>query len=250
MRKRPEASSIRRTFRPVEGTGEGSSVPTGGLRGTSLTAAMLPKEGGDKRPLSAHSVLNSITRHSSLKAKVESPQFRRGTPAGRSKSFSNHRPLDPEVFSQVEHRSQETMSTALSELHDLDKKSGVKPAPDVVLDTLEQLKSGGASEPSSPLHSRPLQHPLQCSLQRSASSASDMPSASRAVKGPAPKSPLSSGTTATSLSPSISTFRDNRPPATRPKPTVFPKSGSSSSTTSIPPSPPPPPPPTDKFCSA
>lgn len=106
MRKRPESSGIRRTFRPVDGTGEGLSVPTGGLRGTSLPAAALPKEGTDKRPLSAHSVLNSITRHSSLKAKVESPQFRRGTPAGRSKSFSNHRPLDPEVFSQVEHSSQ------------------------------------------------------------------------------------------------------------------------------------------------
>lgn len=106
MRKRPEASGIRRTFRPVESTGEGSPGPTGGLRGTSLPAAVLPKEGTDKRPLSAHSVLNSITRHSSLKAKVESPQFRRGTPAGRSKSFSNHRPLDPEVFSQVELGSQ------------------------------------------------------------------------------------------------------------------------------------------------
>ncbi|KAF5899468.1 SLIT-ROBO Rho GTPase-activating protein 2 isoform X1, partial [Clarias magur] len=106
MRKRPEASGIRRTFRPIEGTGEGSSGPTAGLRGTSLPAAALPKEGTDKRPLSAHSVLNSITRHSSLKTKVESPQFRRGTPAGRSKSFSNHRPLEPEVFSQVEHSSQ------------------------------------------------------------------------------------------------------------------------------------------------
>ncbi|KAK3512886.1 hypothetical protein QTP70_028952 [Hemibagrus guttatus] len=250
MRKRPEASSIRRTFRPIEGTAEGSSVPGGGLRSSSLSAAVLPKESADKRPLSAHSVLNSITRHSSLKAKVESPQFRRGTPAGRSKSFSNHRPLDPEVFSQVEQSSQATMSTALSELQDLDKKSSVKPAPDVVLDTLEQLKSGGASEPSSPLHSRLLQHPLQCPLQRSASSASDVPPASRPVKGPAPKSPLSSGTTATALSPSTSTFRDNRPPATRPKPAVFPKGSSSSSTTSIPPSPPPPPPTTDKSCPA
>lgn len=110
MRKHPGASGIRRTFRPVEGSGEGSSGPTGGLRGTSLPAAALPKEGTDKRPLSAHSVLNSITRHSSLKAKVESPQFRRGTPAGRSKSFSNHRPLEPEVFSPIEHSSQVAFS--------------------------------------------------------------------------------------------------------------------------------------------
>ncbi|XP_062843181.1 SLIT-ROBO Rho GTPase-activating protein 2 isoform X2 [Trichomycterus rosablanca] len=248
LRKRPEASGIRRTFRPVEGAIESSPVPGGGLRVTSLPAAGLPKEGTDKRPLS---LLNSVTRHSSLKTKVESPQFRRGAPAGRSKSFSNHRPFEPELIAQVEQSSQDisvTMSTAISELHDLDKKASVKPAPDVVLDTLEQLKSGGASEPSSPLHARPLQHPMQCSLQRSASSASDMPSACRPHKSPAPKSPLSSGSAGSALSPAISTFRDNRPPATRPKPVVFPKSSGSSS--NIPPSPPPPPPTTDKSCPA
>lgn len=38
--------------------------------------------------------------------KVESPQFRKATTAGRSKSFSNHRPLDPEVIAQVELSSQ------------------------------------------------------------------------------------------------------------------------------------------------
>ena len=77
------------------------------MRATSMPVAGLAKEGGaDKRPVSAHSVLNSITRHSSLKTKVESPQIRKATTAGRSKSFSNHRPFDPEVFAQVEHSSQ------------------------------------------------------------------------------------------------------------------------------------------------
>uniref|UniRef100_A0A8B9JS36 SLIT-ROBO Rho GTPase-activating protein 1 n=1 Tax=Astyanax mexicanus TaxID=7994 RepID=A0A8B9JS36_ASTMX len=205
MRKRPEATGIRRTFRPVEPPGDGSVGAVGGLRATSLPAGGLPKEGSDKRPVSAHSVINSITRHSSLKTKVESPQFRKAAPAGRSKSFSNHRPLDPEVFTQD---IEATMSTALSELQALERQSSVKHAPDVVLDTLEQLKSGGASEPSSPLHSRLLreadspQHPLQ----RSSSSASDVPSTFRPGKSPASKSPL--------------------PPATRPKPVVFPKNGS------------------------
>ncbi|XP_073681424.1 SLIT-ROBO Rho GTPase-activating protein 2 isoform X2 [Garra rufa] len=259
LRKRPEATSIRRTIRPVDGLGEGSSGATGGLKTSSIPAGGLAKEGTDKRPVSAHSVLNSITRHSSLKTKVEGPQLRKSTPAGRSKSFSNHRPLDPEVIAQVEHSSQDieaTMNTALSELRELERQSNVKHAPDVVLDTLEQLKCGGASEPSSPLHSRLLreadstQHPLQ----RSASSASDMPSTFRPGKSSGPKSPLSSMST-TGLSASSSTFRDNKPPATKPKPVVFPKSSSAggspamgSPTTTIPPTPPPPPPPTDKSC--
>lgn len=252
LRKRPEATSIRRTIRPVE---EGSSGAAGGLKTSSMPAGGLAKDSSDKRPVSAHSVLNSITRHSSLKTKVEGPQVRKSTPTGRSKSFSNHRPLDPEVIAQVEHSSQDieaTMNTALSELRELERQSNVKHAPDVVLDTLEQLKSGGTSEPSSPLHSRLLreaessQHPLQ----RSASSASDMPSTFRPSKTTGPKSPLSSMTTT-----SGSTFRDNKPPATRPKPVVFPKSSSAggspamgSPTTTIPPTPPPPPPPTDKSC--
>ncbi|KAI4884834.1 hypothetical protein NFI96_021013 [Prochilodus magdalenae] len=262
LRKRPEATGLRRTFRPVETPGDASSGAAGGLRATSMPAGGVAKEGSDKRPVSAHSVLNSITRHSSLKAKVDSPQFRKAAPAGRSKSFSNHRPLDPEVIAQVEHSSQDieaTMSTALSELQELERQSSVKHAPDVVLDTLEQLKSGGASEPSSPLHSRLLrevdspQHPLQ----RSSSSASDVPSTFRPGKSPAPKSPLPLASGAPGLSSSTSTFRDNRPPATRPKPVVFPKSGSAggspamgSPTTTIPPTPPPPPPPTDKSCPA
>uniref|UniRef100_A0A672RSP3 SLIT-ROBO Rho GTPase-activating protein 2-like n=1 Tax=Sinocyclocheilus grahami TaxID=75366 RepID=A0A672RSP3_SINGR len=231
MRKRPEATSIRRTIRPVEGLGEGSSGAAGGLKTSSMPAGGYAKEGTDKRPVSAHSVLNSITRHSSLKTKVEGPQLRKSTPAGRSKSFSNHRPLDPEVIAQD---IEATMNTALSELRELERQSNVKHAPDVVLDTLEQLKSGGASEPSSPLHSRLLREAdsSQNLLQRSASSASDMPSTFRPGKS-----------------------SDNKPPATKPKPVVFPKSSSAggspsmgSPTTTIPPTPPPPPPPTDKSC--
>uniref|UniRef100_A0A671S8P2 SLIT-ROBO Rho GTPase-activating protein 2 n=1 Tax=Sinocyclocheilus anshuiensis TaxID=1608454 RepID=A0A671S8P2_9TELE len=221
MRKRPEATSIRRPIRPVEGLGEGSSGAAGGLKTSSMPAGGYAKEGTDKRPVSAHSVLNSITRHSSLK--VEGPQLRKSTPAGRSKSFSNHRPLDPEVIAQVEHSSQDieaTMNTALSELRELERQSNVKHAPDVVLDTLEQLKSGGAAEQRSVCF-------LECPIYLSLSC----------------------------LSASSSTFRDNKPPATRPKPVVFPKSSSAggspamgSPTTTIPPTPPPPPPPTDKSC--
>ncbi|TRY93378.1 hypothetical protein DNTS_032870, partial [Danionella cerebrum] len=256
LRKRPEATSIRRTIRPVEGLSEGSSGAVGGLKGSPIPTGGQAKENTDKRPVSAHSVLNSITRHSSLKTKVEGPQLRKSTPAGRSKSFSNHRPLEPEVIALVQHSSQDiegSMTTSLSEMRELERHSSVKHTPDVVLDTLEQLKTGGTSEPSSPLHSRLLreadssQHPLQ----RSASSASDMPSSFRPGKSSSARSPLSSL--------SSSSFRESRPPATKPKPVVFPKSSSAggspamgSPTTTFPPTPPPPPPPphSDKSCPA
>ncbi|XP_070759591.1 SLIT-ROBO Rho GTPase-activating protein 2 isoform X2 [Enoplosus armatus] len=272
LRKRPESGSIRRTFRGSESdsTSPGASGGVGGGGGGGVRTASLPvggalvKETGDKRPVSAHSILNSVTRHSSLKTKVESPQLRKTTTAGRSKSFSNHRPLDPEVIAQVEHSSQAAMSSDLSELSKLERQSTSKHThtPDVVLDTLEQLKGvggggggGGASEPSSPLHSRLLRdseggsshaHPLQ----RSASSASDVPSSFRPAKSQ-PRSPLPSTTSpslsSSSLSSSVPSFRELRPPATRPKPVVFPKSGGGggspamgSPTSTVPPTPPPP----------
>ncbi|XP_064825020.1 SLIT-ROBO Rho GTPase-activating protein 2 isoform X2 [Oncorhynchus masou masou] len=280
MRKRPELGSIRRTFWGSEGVQGGDVSPSGATGGGVRTASLpvggaLVKEGGDKRPVSAHSVLNSsITRHSSLKTKVESPQYCKATTTGRSKSFSNHRPLDPEVIAQMEPTSQDieaAMSSALSELKELERQSSVKHThtPDVVLDTLEQLKGvcggGGASEPSSPLHSRLLRDsegagpPHSHPLQRSASSASDVPSSFRPSK---PRSPLpssaSSSLASSALSASTPSFREPRPPATRPKPVVFPKGGGGSSpamgspTTTVPPTPPPPPPPqpNDKSCPA
>ncbi|XP_029005735.1 SLIT-ROBO Rho GTPase-activating protein 2 isoform X2 [Betta splendens] len=265
LRKRPESTSIRRTFR----SSESDSTSPGASGGAGVRTASLPvggalvKETGDKRPVSAHSILNSVTRHSSLKTKVESPQLRKTTTAGRSKSFSNHRPLDPELIAQVEHGSQDmevSMSSTMHEISKFDRQSTSKHthAPDVVLDTLEQLKGvgggGGASEPSSPLHSRLLRdgeggtshgHPLQ----RSASSASDVPSSFRPAKSQ-PRSPLPSTTSpslsSSALSSSVPSFRELRPPATRPKPVVFPKGGGGGSpamgspTSTVPPTPPPP----------
>ncbi|XP_072238550.1 SLIT-ROBO Rho GTPase-activating protein 2 isoform X2 [Leuresthes tenuis] len=268
MRRRPEPGNIRRAFRSdSDATSPGaSSGGIGGVRTASLpVGGALVKDTGDKRPVSAHSILNSVTRHSSLKTKVESPQLRKTSTAGRSKSFSNHRPLDPEVIAQVEYSSQDMQDSALSELTKLERQSTSKHThtPDVVLDTLEQLKSvgsggggGGASEPSSPLHSRLLRdteggsshaHPLQ----RSASSASDVPSSFRPARSQ-PRSPLPSATSpslsSSSLSSSVPSFREQRPPATRPKPVVFPKSGGGNSspamgspTSTVPPTPPPPP---------
>ncbi|KAM4583069.1 SLIT-ROBO Rho GTPase-activating protein 2 isoform 2-T2 [Fundulus diaphanus] len=269
LKKRPEPGNVRRPFRSEsESTGPGAgSGGAGGARNASAPGGAQVKDSGDKRPVSAHNILNSVTRHSSLKTKVESPQLRKTTPAGRSKSFSNHRPLDPEVISHVELSSQDTQDSALSEFSNFERQSTSKHThtPDVVLDTLEQLKGmsggggggggGGASEPSSPLHSRLLRDGEggpSCvhSLQRSASSASDVPSSFRPPKTQ-PRSPLPSATSpslsSSTLSSSVPSFRELRPPVTRPKPVVFPKGGGGtgspamgSPTSTVPPTPPPP----------
>ncbi|KAM4741498.1 SLIT-ROBO Rho GTPase-activating protein 2 isoform 3-T3 [Anableps anableps] len=263
LKKRPEPGNIRRAFRSESDcmSPGASSSGAGGARTSSLTGGAPVKDSGDKRPVSAHNILNSVTRHSSLKTKVESPQLRKATPAGRSKSFSNHRPLDPEVIGHVELSSQDSQDSALSELNKFERQSTSKHThtPDVVLDTLEQLKGmsggGGTSEPSSPLHSRLLRDGEGCPsyvhpLQRSASSASDVPSSFRPPKTQ-PRSPLPSATSpslsSSSLSSSVPSFRELRPPATRPKPVVFPKGGGGpgspamgSPTSTVPPTPPPP----------
>lgn len=75
MRKRPELGNIRRTFRGSDNDSAGPGASGGGsgsVRTASLpVGSVLVKEAGEKRPVSAHSILNSVTRHSSLKTKVQ-----------------------------------------------------------------------------------------------------------------------------------------------------------------------------------
>uniref|UniRef100_A0AAQ4QHR8 SLIT-ROBO Rho GTPase activating protein 2 n=1 Tax=Gasterosteus aculeatus aculeatus TaxID=481459 RepID=A0AAQ4QHR8_GASAC len=127
--------------------------------------------------------------------------------------------LVPHQYIAIQEDIEAAMTSALTELSKLERQNTSKHThtPDVVLDTLEQLKGlgggcggggGGASEPSSPLHSRLLRdseggsshsHPLQ----RSASSASDVPSSFRPVKS-RPRSPLPSATSPSLSSSSLS----------------------------------------------
>ncbi|XP_065794338.1 SLIT-ROBO Rho GTPase-activating protein 2 isoform X2 [Muntiacus reevesi] len=217
QRKRPESGSIRKTFRS-DGHGLSSSLtdsasPVVGAscRPSSqpILSQSLPKEGPDKCSISGHGSLNSISRHSSLKNRLDSPQIRKTVTAGRSKSFNNHRPMDPEVIAQD---IEATMNSALNELRELERQSSVKHAPDVVLDTLEPLKTSPVvaptSEPSSPLHAQLLKDP-EPAFQRSASTAGDIACAFRPVKSVKMAAPL-------------------KPPATRPKPAVFPKTNATS----------------------
>ncbi|XP_077013708.1 SLIT-ROBO Rho GTPase-activating protein 2 isoform X3 [Tamandua tetradactyla] len=217
QRKRPESGSIRKTFRS---DGHGLSIsltdPSSPGVGAScrpssqpIMSQSLPKEGPDKCSISGHGSLNSISRHSSLKNRLDSPQIRKTVTAGRSKSFNNHRPMDPEVIAQD---IEATMNSALNELRELERQSGAKHAPDVVLDTLEPLKTSPVvaptSEPSSPLHTQLLKDP-EPAFQRSASTAGDIACAFRPVKSVKMAAPV-------------------KPPATRPKPAVFPKTNATS----------------------
>ncbi|XP_006159332.1 SLIT-ROBO Rho GTPase-activating protein 2 isoform X2 [Tupaia chinensis] len=217
QRKRPEPGSIRKTFRSdshglSSSLTDSSSAGVGaGCRPSSqpILSQSLPKEGPDKCSISGHGSLNSISRHSSLKNRLDSPQIRKTATAGRSKSFNNHRPMDPEVIAQD---IEATMNSALNELRELERQSSVKHTPDVVLDTLEPLKTSPVvaptSEPSSPLHTQLLKDP-EPAFQRSASTAGDIACAFRPVKSVKMAAPV-------------------KPPATRPKPTVFPKTNATS----------------------
>uniref|UniRef100_A0A2K5DKW6 SLIT-ROBO Rho GTPase-activating protein 2 n=1 Tax=Aotus nancymaae TaxID=37293 RepID=A0A2K5DKW6_AOTNA len=108
QRKRPESGSIRKTFRS-DSHGLSSSLTDSSSPGVGascrpssqpIMSQSLPKEGSDKCSISGHGSLNSISRHSSLKNRLDSPQIRKTATAGRSKSFNNHRPMDPEVIAQ------------------------------------------------------------------------------------------------------------------------------------------------------
>ncbi|XP_047560891.1 SLIT-ROBO Rho GTPase-activating protein 2 isoform X4 [Lutra lutra] len=217
QRKRPESGSIRKAFRS-DSHGLSSSLTDSATPGVGascrpssqpIMSQSLPKEGPDKCSISGHGSLNSISRHSSLKNRLDSPQIRKTVTAGRSKSFNNHRPVDPEVIAQD---IEATMNSALNELRELERQSSVKHTPDVVLDTLEPLKTSPVvaptSEPSSPLHTQLLKDP-EPAFQRSASTAGDIACAFRPVKSVKMAAPV-------------------KPPATRPKPTVFPKTNATS----------------------
>ncbi|NP_001074480.2 SLIT-ROBO Rho GTPase-activating protein 2 [Mus musculus] len=217
QRKRPESGSIRKAFRS-DSHGLGSSLTDSSSLGVGascrpssqpIMSQNLPKEGPDKCSISGHGSLNSISRHSSLKNRMDSPQIRKTATAGRSKSFNNHRPMDPEVIAQD---IEATMNSALNELQELERQSSAKHTPDVVLDTLEPLKTSPVvaptSEPSSPLHTQLLKDP-EPAFQRSASTAGDIACAFRPVKSVKMAAPV-------------------KPPATRPKPTVFPKTNATS----------------------
>ncbi|TRY82841.1 hypothetical protein DNTS_022057 [Danionella cerebrum] len=106
----------------------------------------MPIDSPERRRRTGHGSLTNISRHESMK-KMESPPMRRSTSSGQYPSYSEHhgKSLDPESIAQD---IEETMNMALNELKELERQSSSKPAPDVVLDTLEQVKSVSSSSES------------------------------------------------------------------------------------------------------
>uniref|UniRef100_A0A8C3RQU1 SLIT-ROBO Rho GTPase activating protein 1 n=1 Tax=Chelydra serpentina TaxID=8475 RepID=A0A8C3RQU1_CHESE len=157
----------------------------------------------ERRRRPGHGSLTNISRHDSLK-KTDSPPIRRSTSSGQYPGFNDHKPLDPESIAQD---IEETMNTALNELRELERQSSAKHAPDVVLDTLEQMKNSPSlatsTESLSPLHSVVLRS-TEPQIRRSTSSSSDTMSTFKPMVAPRMGVQL-------------------KPPALRPKPIVLPK---------------------------
>ncbi|XP_058841712.1 SLIT-ROBO Rho GTPase-activating protein 1 isoform X2 [Acipenser ruthenus] len=183
----------------------------------------LPVDSPERRRRAGPGSITNISRHDSLK-KMESPPIRRSTSSGQYPGFSEqHKPLDPESIAQD---IEETMNTALNELRELERQSTAKHAPDVVLDTLEQMKNAPtpatSTESLSPLHNIMLMT-SEPPMRRSTSSSSDTMSTFKPMVAPRMGVQL-------------------KPPALRPKPMVLPKTNPSHGPPAAGPGP------TDKSC--
>uniref|UniRef100_A0A674PKG3 SLIT-ROBO Rho GTPase-activating protein 1 n=1 Tax=Takifugu rubripes TaxID=31033 RepID=A0A674PKG3_TAKRU len=178
-------------------------------RGQGLTP---PLDSPERRRRSAAAVTMTVSRHESLRRPEDTP-IRRSS-SGQHGFGESHR-----RWSLALQDIEETVTVALGELRQLERQ-GCRPAPDVVLDTLDQVKNGPittcSSESPSP-HSTP-----------------------RPPPGP-PRPANPSPDTLGSFKPVAATTNrivaPLRPPALRPKPVVPPKSST-----------PPLPPPLDKSC--
>ncbi|KAL2093799.1 hypothetical protein ACEWY4_011111 [Coilia grayii] len=240
-RKRSDPPSRHAPGRPGDSHSQGHGPPSDGgspvlshygprdlLRGRGHSGHIGhgPQDSPERRRRTGHGSLTNISRHESLR-KMESPPIRRSTSSGQYTGFGtqdshththSHHPkgLDPESIAQD---IEQTMNTALNELRELERQSSVKHAPDVVLDTLEQVKHqppppGGAGEPLSPLHGMMVHHRHG---GHGGTSPGDTPGMRRS---------------ASSNSDAMSTFKPTvaprmgvqlKPPALRPKPMVLPK---------------------------
>ncbi|KAJ8245511.1 hypothetical protein GJAV_G00271510 [Gymnothorax javanicus] len=218
----PHPSPQGHSHSPLEGcaSGAGHFSSRELLRGRGLAHLDSP----ERRRRAGHGSLTNISRHESLR-KTESPPLRRSTSSGQYGGFAplpHAKGLDPETIAQD---IEETMNSALNELRELERQSSANHAPDVVLDTLEQVKNSPPSGASSAQSLSPL-HGF-------------------ALRAPDPQRPSPS-----SSAEALSTFKPTmtprmgvqlKPPALRPKPLVLPRTG---------PAQPPPPPhgPLDKSC--
>ncbi|KAM5173117.1 SLIT-ROBO Rho GTPase-activating protein 1 isoform 7-T7 [Mantella aurantiaca] len=180
-----------------------SNVPSHCSPRALLQNRNLNTDSPERRRKPGHGSLSNISRHDSLK-KINSPPIRRSTSSGQYTNFNDHKPLDPESIAQD---IEETMNTALNELRELERQSTAKHAPDVVLDTLEQIKNSPTSSTSteslSPHHNVMMKN-TEPQIRRSTSTSSETMSTFKPMVTPRMGVQL-------------------KPPALRPKPAVLPK---------------------------
>ncbi|XP_034725531.1 SLIT-ROBO Rho GTPase-activating protein 3 isoform X2 [Etheostoma cragini] len=126
-------------------------------------------ESPEKRRLGTFGSAGSIN-YLDRKAYPEGHPLRPVPGATRHSSLGDHKSLETEALAED---IEKTMTTALHELRELERKNTVKQAPDVVLDTLEPMKNPVSSEPGSPLHTIMIRDP-DAAMRRSSSSTSEM----------------------------------------------------------------------------
>uniref|UniRef100_A0A4W5RJM1 SLIT-ROBO Rho GTPase activating protein 3 n=1 Tax=Hucho hucho TaxID=62062 RepID=A0A4W5RJM1_9TELE len=127
-------------------------------------------ESPEKRRLGTFGSAGSIN-YADRKAYPEGHPLRPVAGATRHSSLGDHKSLGAETLAED---IEKTMTTALHELHELERQNTAKQAPDVVLDTLDTtMKNPVNSEPGSPLHTIMIRDP-DAAMRRSSSSTSEM----------------------------------------------------------------------------
>uniref|UniRef100_A0A8B9JM57 SLIT-ROBO Rho GTPase activating protein 1b n=1 Tax=Astyanax mexicanus TaxID=7994 RepID=A0A8B9JM57_ASTMX len=206
-RKRTEALLRRVPGRLSDGHCHGNGLERSSPPVTvTVTGHFSPREllRGHTGPQDSPEQMRSISRHESLRRERdrESPPIRQSPSALHcTLPEQRTRTLNPLTMAQD---IEETMSLALNELRELERQSGKPAAPDLVLDTLEQVKSS----PSLPSGSTPSSLPLPPLPPLPGPSSRRCPN-----DGPASFLPSASPRMGVTL----------RPPALRPKPPVLPK---------------------------
>uniref|UniRef100_A0A671T0M9 SLIT-ROBO Rho GTPase-activating protein 2 n=1 Tax=Sinocyclocheilus anshuiensis TaxID=1608454 RepID=A0A671T0M9_9TELE len=199
-------NGLERSSPPVTVTVTGHFSPRELLRGNSCVNSPEHHRRMGHNATSNGNVTANISRHESLRRDRE----RESPPIRQSPSTLNAHTVNALSLQDLE----ETMSLALNELRDLERQNGKSAAPDLVLDTLEQVKS-------SPSGSTP----------SSLSSPSDSPSPLSPISPLPPLPPLPGPSSRRSNDP-VATFKPIasprmgvtlRPPALRPKPPILPK---------------------------
>ncbi|XP_067855077.1 SLIT-ROBO Rho GTPase-activating protein 3 isoform X1 [Heptranchias perlo] len=183
VRLRSDGAAIQRrrsggdAHSPVRGSGPGIDTPPRAAACPSsphkINVNRGRMESPEKRRLATFGSAGSIN-YPDRKNLGDGHPMRQTSLSTRHSSLGDHKALETEALAED---IEKTMSTALNELRELERQNTAKQAPDVVLDTLEQMKNPqtGAvnSEPASPLHTIMIRDP-DAAMRRSSSSSSEM----------------------------------------------------------------------------